>query len=81
MLFRSLLIRTGNPGKRLLLIKDSFANALIPLLAEHYSEIHVVDLRYVRKSIGEKMKDVDEVLILYNLKNFMEDDHLRKLDL
>ena len=54
---------------------------MIPLLAEHYSEIHVVDLRYVRKSIGEKMNDVDEVLILYNLKNFMEDDHLRKLDL
>lgn len=79
--FDYLLIRTGNPGKRLLLIKDSFANALIPLLAEHYSEIHVVDLRYVRKSIGEKMNDVDEVLILYNLKNFMEDDHLRKLDL
>lgn len=42
-----LLIRTGaDTGRRLLLIKDSYANCMIPFLALHYDEITVTDLRY-----------------------------------
>ncbi|HZG56087.1 DHHW family protein [Paenibacillus sp.] len=33
-------------GKRLLVFKDSFANAFLPFLTPHYEEIHIIDLRH-----------------------------------
>lgn len=41
------IVRTPNKnGRRLLLIKDSYANCFIPFLAQHYEEIYITDLRY-----------------------------------
>ncbi len=49
----------------LLLIKDSFANALIPLLARHY-DLTVVDPRYYEGSISElASEDFDSILVLF----------------
>lgn len=70
-------IRTGNaPGRKLLLIKDSFANSLIPFLACHYSEIYMVDLRYFDGSIKELVQEnnIEEALILYGVNSFFEND-------
>ncbi|MBR5307311.1 MAG: hypothetical protein IKU43_00950 [Clostridia bacterium] len=40
-------IKTDNENGRVLMIfKESFGNPLIGLLAQHYSEIHVADIRY-----------------------------------
>ena len=40
-------IKTENPnGRKLMLFKESFANPLIGLLAPHFSEVHVADIRY-----------------------------------
>lgn len=45
--FAYINIRTENPnGKKLMIFKESFANPLIGLLAQHYEEIHVADIRY-----------------------------------
>lgn len=46
------LIKITNPNyqgeeKRLIVFRDSFGSSLIPLLCECYSEIYVVDLRYI----------------------------------
>ncbi len=56
------------PERTLLLFKDSYANVMIPFLAEEYSEIHVVDLRYNRNGMVNYMadKEIDEVFFLYN---------------
>ena len=43
-------IKTGNPGGKLLLIKDSFAHCAAPFLAENFSEIYMIDLRYFKES-------------------------------
>ncbi|MBE6576900.1 MAG: hypothetical protein E7653_02015 [Ruminococcaceae bacterium] len=54
---------TGKP--RVLLIKDSFANALIPILAEHF-DITAVDPRYCKddlSTLAEKGK-FDRILVL-----------------
>lgn len=67
-----------NNGKRLLLIKDSYANSLLPFLTQHYSEIVLLDLRYVRGTYQE-LADPDtfsQVLILYNAVTFAEDKSL-----
>ena len=49
-------IRTVSTStKRLLLVKDSFANSFIPFLTPYYREIVVVDPRYYSGTINDLM--------------------------
>lgn len=64
---------------KLLVVKDSYANALVPFLAAHYHEICMVDLRYFRKEVlSEFARDegITEVLYVYGLSQLMTDDNL-----
>lgn len=58
---------------KILVVKDSYAHIFIPYLASHYSEIIMVDLRYYRLPLTELIasEDIDQVLFLYNLENFV----------
>lgn len=72
-------IKTSNHnGKRLLLIKDSYANTFVQFLVEDYEEIHMVDPRAFKESLTKYAKEqgVTEVLFLYQIKNFAEDTAL-----
>lgn len=65
-------------GRVLFLIKDSYANSLIPILAPHYEKIYVLDLRYYNGSLFSLMEqyvtdDKVNVLVLYNNIHFLED--------
>ena len=61
----------------LLLIKDSFANALVPFLAIHF-DLEIVDLRYVS---GEIFVDsCDGMLILHGIDTLATDPSLGKID-
>lgn len=62
-------------GKKLLVIKDSFANALIPFLTYNYSEVHVIDPRYYKLSISEYIdkSNITDVLFLYNINTLDKD--------
>ncbi len=72
-------IHTGyNPGKTLFLIKDSYANSMLPLLTTHYETIYVVDLRYFNGKLFQFMEQYEpeqgmDVLILYDCIHFLED--------
>ena len=70
-------------GKHLLVIKDSYANCFVPFLLKEYESIHLVDLRYFNENMSMyiKSKDVNEVLVLYNLNNFDEDTSIIKLQM
>ena len=62
-------------GKTLLLIKDSFANSLLPFLAEDYEKLVVVDLRQLNVS-GDRLLEMfspTDILILYNSAQFAQD--------
>ncbi len=61
-------------GKKLLIVKDSYANSLIPFLTGHFSEIYVVDPRYYDKDLKVLVEDEDiqDILILYNVNTFFE---------
>lgn len=54
-------------GKKLVIFRDSFASSLAPLLVDGYSEIVLVDLRYMMsKFLDEKVDFSDaDVLFLY----------------
>lgn len=69
-------------GKKLLVIKDSYANSLVPFLTQHYAEITMVDLRYLNVGLSEKvnLSDYDQVLFVYNTVNFVEDKNVTKLN-
>lgn len=69
-------LKNGNVDKRLLVIKDSFGHTLVPFLADHYSEIVMVDLRYYnQKSISELITEtgINDVLFMYSVDNINTD--------
>lgn len=64
-------------GRELFLIKDSYANSLIPILAPHYEKIYVLDLRYYNGSLFTLMEqyvtsEKADVLVVYNCIHFLE---------
>ena len=72
-------IRTVSTStKRLLLVKDSFANSFIPFLTPYYREIVVVDPRYYSGTINDLMDSyrISEVLFLYNGNTFFKDNNI-----
>lgn len=69
--------------RRLLLIKDSFANCFVPFLAEHYDKIIMIDCRYGKENVRELMADHEEitdVLVMYNTQKFLQDTNLSLLN-
>ena len=70
-----LVIRTGRPGGKLLVIRDSYADCELPFFFAHYSEIHALDLRYYRQSVSAYALDgdFDAILISYSLADFVTD--------
>ena len=73
-------IRTDNNNKkRILVIKDSYANSFVPFLVNHYQQIDVIDLRYVKNSIKDYVdpNSYDQTLFLYNASTFAEDTNVK----
>lgn len=77
------LIRTENRrGRRLLVVKDSYAHCMVPFLLDGFEEIHLVDLRSFNLDVEEYAKDrgITDVLVLYQTMNFARDRNLYKLE-
>lgn len=69
---------TAPVNKQLFIIKDSYANSMIPLFINHYKKIYVLDLQYLNGSLFDLMQSYDErgnmdVLVLYNCIEFLEE--------
>lgn len=65
-------------GGKLLLIRDSYSDALAPFLAQRFSEVHLLDLRYYRASAAQYAAEngIDEICVLYSVQNFISDRNL-----
>ena len=63
----------------LLILRDSYADSLVPFLTDAFSEIHLIDLRYYTGSVKEYIAEnsIDRVLFLYSTDNFCSDSSLR----
>ena len=73
------VVTTGNTDKpKLLLIRDSYSDSLLPFLTPHFSEIHLMDFRYCKLSPAQYIQDnnIDQALVLYSVPNFVSDANL-----
>lgn len=68
-------------GGKLLVIKDSFANSMMPYLELNFSEIHIIDLRYYNKDIYTYIKQngIKKAAAVYSLKQLSEVSIANKL--
>ena len=76
------VVRTNvDNGKKLLVIKDSYAHIMSQFLCENYSEVHFLDPRYTFFDYAEYAKEngITDVLFLYNVSNFTTDGNLVKI--
>ncbi len=69
-------------GKRLMLIKDSFANTFAQFLLNDYEEIYLIDLRSFQTAVIPYLEQykITDILILYHLKGFCEEKGLFSFD-
>ena len=67
--------------RHLLLIKDSYANSMVPFLSQCFSEIVVVDPRYFYDNIQDiiSSESITDVLFLYNANTFFADMSLEMM--
>ena len=65
-----------------MIIKDSFANCFVPFLAEEYANIYMIDLRYFKENMKNYVQEqeITEVLMLYNISNFLSDKNVYTLN-
>lgn len=64
--------------RRLLLVKDSFANCFVPFLEPYFREIVMVDPRYYSGTIDEIMDTyrITDVMFLYSGNSFFRDNNI-----
>ena len=76
-----LLLTNVNNGKKLLVVKDSYAHIMSQFLCQNYSEVHFLDPRYTNFDYVEYAKEnnITDVLFLYNVSNFLTDTNVGKI--
>lgn len=61
---------SAETDRELVLIKDSYANSMVPFLVHHYRKVYVFDTRYYKEGPSafiEEHAGVTDVLLLYNM--------------
>lgn len=68
-------------NKKVLVLKDSYANAMTPFLGETFKEVHLLDLRYYNLSLKKYMEEenFDEIILLYGMDSYLEQRQLRNM--
>lgn len=56
-------------GSACVVVKESYANAFVPFLADHYQKIYVIDYRYWKGSVSSlaKKNKVEDVIFMNNI--------------
>lgn len=68
-------------GRKLLVMKDSFAHSFVPFAVNHFEMTYMIDLRYYNGDISDFVDEnkITDVLLLYNVMGFVKDINIRKL--
>ena len=57
-------------GRRLVIIKDSYGNALVPWLTSSFEQIDVIDMRYFNKNAISYIKEIGATDVLFAMNTF-----------
>ncbi len=73
----------GNGEGKVMILKDSYANCMIPYMVADFEEIHIFDMRYLTMGLDQFIAehDYDEILFLYNCETFLSDKDLAKINM
>ncbi len=71
----------ADSGRRILVIKDSYAHCFAPFLLSEFEEIDLLDIRYYNQELSALIEEgqYTDLLFLYNASGFAEDVTLGKL--
>ena len=79
----TILSRQEQPEKpsNLLLIKDSFSNALAPLFTANFDNVYIVDLRSYPAGLTAlcEQTDFENIVVLYNFENLESDTNFYRI--
>lgn len=69
-------------GSACLVVKESYANALVPFLVDHYQTVHVVDYRYIQTNMDAFLKEhpVNDVIFINYINAGLADSNLTNLE-
>lgn len=71
---------TADSDRELMLIKDSYANSIVPFLVRHFKKIYVFDTRYYRfgpSGFFSAHPNITDILLLYNMNTLDTDLGIR----
>ncbi len=70
-------------GRKVLVVKDSFGNAFVPYLANHFDEVYVVDPRYYVRSLDKLVKEngITDLIVLNYMFGTSNQTWLKGFDL
>jgi len=68
-------------GRKLAVFKDSYANCTVPLIANHFETVHMIDLRYYNEDVIAYLSEngIEDILFLYSSQTFMTDKTISKI--
>ena len=68
-------------GRRVLVIKDSYAHCFVPFMVKEFDEIHMLDIRYYNQKLSDLIAEGEytDLLFLYNASGFAEDTSISRL--
>lgn len=75
-------LKTRNDnGKKILVIKDSYAHCFVPFLLSDFAEIEMIDIRYYNQKLSDLIAEggYTDLLFLYNASGFAEDTAISRL--
>ena len=71
-------LKDDGHNDRVIVVKDSYAHSLLPLLADNYKEMIVVDLRYYHeKTVSDlaKEEEISDIIFINNIDFINSDDN------
>ena len=71
-----------NNGRRIAVVKESYGNAFVPFLVNHYEEVYVVDERYFQLGFINFIKEneINELLFINNIMAAHTPYHIRNIE-
>lgn len=76
------IINPDAEGGKILILKDSYAHAMVPFLAQHYRQIDMVDLRYYFEPVSALVNEnqYGEIFMIYGLSSLCDDTDISILE-